>query len=165
MSRKCRAFSKSKLGIEPADNRKAFYAGWEAALAEQKCPCGDRPAEQCLGEWEPGCDMGSNPKYAKVAEPAPQQEVQEPVYEMHRGELCYRSTEDDQSYGMLCPVNDLPNGTKLYTHPAPVREPLTPEQIKELRKKQPSEDLCGWSYEQGIKSAEAEHGITKTERN
>ena len=34
MSRKCRAFSKSKLGIEPADNRKAFYAGWEAALAE-----------------------------------------------------------------------------------------------------------------------------------
>jgi hypothetical protein len=79
MSRKCRAFSKSKLGIEPADNRKAFYAGWEAALAEQKCPCGDRPAEQCLGEWEPGCDMGSNPKYTKVAEPAPQQEVQEPV--------------------------------------------------------------------------------------
>ena len=48
-----------------------------AALAEQKCPCGDRPAEQCLGEWEPGCDMGSNPKYAKVAEPAPKQKVQE----------------------------------------------------------------------------------------
>jgi hypothetical protein len=34
MSRKCRAFSTSKLGLEPADNRKAFYAGWEAALAE-----------------------------------------------------------------------------------------------------------------------------------
>jgi hypothetical protein len=61
-----------------SNNRKTITA-IRAALAEQKCPCGDRPAEQCLGEWEPGCDMGSNPKYAKVAEPAPQQEVQEPV--------------------------------------------------------------------------------------
>jgi hypothetical protein len=34
MSRKCRAFSASKLGLEPADNRKAFYAGWDAALAQ-----------------------------------------------------------------------------------------------------------------------------------
>lgn len=39
-----------------------------AALAEQKCPCGDRPADQCPGEWEPGCDLGANEKYAKVAE-------------------------------------------------------------------------------------------------
>lgn len=53
----------------------------------------------------------------------------------------------------------------LWPEPPRGRKPLTPEQIKELRKKQPSEDLCGWSYEQGIKSAEAEHGITKTERN
>jgi len=34
MSKKCRAFSTSKLGLEPADNRKAFYVGWGAALAE-----------------------------------------------------------------------------------------------------------------------------------
>ena len=34
MSKKCRAYSKSKLGLESADNRKAFYAGWDAALAE-----------------------------------------------------------------------------------------------------------------------------------
>lgn len=32
MSNKCRAFSKSRLGLEPVDNRKAFYAGWDAAL-------------------------------------------------------------------------------------------------------------------------------------
>ena len=38
-----------------------------AALAEQKCPCGDRPADQCPGEWEPGCDLGANEKHAKVA--------------------------------------------------------------------------------------------------
>ena len=31
MSNKCRAFSKSKLGLEPPDNRQAFYAGWDAA--------------------------------------------------------------------------------------------------------------------------------------
>lgn len=34
MSKKCRAFSASKLGLEPADNRKAFYAGWDAALEQ-----------------------------------------------------------------------------------------------------------------------------------
>jgi len=32
MSKKCRAYSESKLGLEPADNRKSFYAGWEAAI-------------------------------------------------------------------------------------------------------------------------------------
>lgn len=31
MSKKCRAYSESKLGLEPPDNRKAFYAGWDAA--------------------------------------------------------------------------------------------------------------------------------------
>ena len=43
-----------------------------AALAEQKCPCGDRPADQCPGEWEPGCDLGANEKYAKVVKVAEQ---------------------------------------------------------------------------------------------
>ena len=72
--------------LEALENVRRFLYGLDdditalrAALAEQKCPCGDRPAEQCLGEWEPGCDMGSNPKYAKVAEHTPQQKVQEPV--------------------------------------------------------------------------------------
>lgn len=43
----------------------------EAALAEP-CPCGDRSAAECPGDWEPGCDLGNNPKYAKrvnLAEP------------------------------------------------------------------------------------------------
>jgi len=34
MSRKCKAFSQSKLGLEAPDNRKAFYAGWDAAKSE-----------------------------------------------------------------------------------------------------------------------------------
>ena len=42
MSKKCRAFSKSKAGLDAPDNRKAFYAGWEAALEQQ-------PAAQWVG--------------------------------------------------------------------------------------------------------------------
>lgn len=36
MSKKCKAYSESKLGLEPPDNRKAFYAGWDAALAAEQ---------------------------------------------------------------------------------------------------------------------------------
>ena len=43
-------------------------AALRAALAEQKCPCGDRQSNQCPGEWEPGCDLGANEKHAKVYE-------------------------------------------------------------------------------------------------
>jgi hypothetical protein len=28
------------------------------------------------------------------------------AFTMHKGEVCYTSVEDDQSYGMLCPVNN-----------------------------------------------------------
>ena len=37
----------------------------------------------------------------------------EPVATMQRGEPCIKSTDDDQSFGMWCPVS-LPNGTNLY---------------------------------------------------
>lgn len=30
MSKKSKAYSISKMGLQPPDNRKAFYAGWEA---------------------------------------------------------------------------------------------------------------------------------------
>jgi hypothetical protein len=33
------------------------------------CHCKDRPADQCPGEWEPGCDLGNNEKHIRVAEP------------------------------------------------------------------------------------------------
>jgi hypothetical protein len=37
-----------------------------AALEQpERCSCGDRPADQCPGEWEPGCDLGNNPKHAR----------------------------------------------------------------------------------------------------
>ncbi len=33
----------------------------------ERCPCGDRLKKECPGEWEPGCDLGANPLYARVA--------------------------------------------------------------------------------------------------
>jgi hypothetical protein len=56
--------------------------------------------------------------------------VQEPVaLQVIRGELCYKSQDDDQSYGMWCPVTphtDLPfvDGTEFYTTPLSVATPL-----------------------------------------
>lgn len=29
------------------------------------CACKDRPLAECPGEWEPGCDLGNNPKYVR----------------------------------------------------------------------------------------------------
>ena len=43
MSKKCRAYSESRLGLEPSDNRKAFYTGWDAALREALA---EQPAQQ-----------------------------------------------------------------------------------------------------------------------
>jgi hypothetical protein len=38
MSKKCKAYSVSKLGLEKPDNRKAFYAGWDTAIKQaEKC--------------------------------------------------------------------------------------------------------------------------------
>ena len=38
----------------------------KAALEQPElCSCGDRAKDQCPGEWDPGCDLGNNPKYAR----------------------------------------------------------------------------------------------------
>jgi hypothetical protein len=58
--------------------------------------------------------------------------VQEPVaFKVIRGELCYKSQDDDQSYGMWCPVTSqtsLPyvDGTEFYTDP-PAAQQAVPE--------------------------------------
>jgi hypothetical protein len=33
------------------------------------CSCGDRPLSQCPGEWEQGCDLGANEKFAVTTPP------------------------------------------------------------------------------------------------
>jgi len=37
--------------------------------AQTPCHCKDRPANECPGEWEPGCDLGNNEAYAKPYPP------------------------------------------------------------------------------------------------
>jgi len=49
-------------------------------------------------------------------------EPEQVAFKVYHGELCYKSTDDDQSYGMWCPVDEnyrppFPDGTKF--HPAP----------------------------------------------
>ena len=67
-------------------------------------------------------------KYEKDIGPlekaVPHQEAKdEPVaLVVYRGEICYQSTDDDQSFGMWCPVNydskhGFADGTKFYTNP------------------------------------------------
>jgi hypothetical protein len=63
-----------------------------------------------------------------IAEAEKRDVSQEPVALMVvNGEISYKSTDDDQSFGMWCPVNydsshSFPDGTKFYTHPQPKRE-------------------------------------------
>lgn len=43
---------------------------YHAAMAARKtCACGKKPASECGpdDEWEPGCDLGNNPEFAKPA--------------------------------------------------------------------------------------------------
>ena len=50
----------------------------EQVQQEPLCACKDRPASECPGEWEPGCDLGANPKYARAAPQEPVGEVDPP---------------------------------------------------------------------------------------
>jgi hypothetical protein len=38
------------------------------------CPCKDRPAQDCPGEWEQGCDLGANEEHARRVPEARQQQ-------------------------------------------------------------------------------------------
>jgi hypothetical protein len=76
----------------------------------------------------------------QVANAIEDAEKQEPVALMVvNGEISYKSTDDDQSFGMWCPVNydsshSFPDGTKFYIHPQPKREwvGLTPADFDKL---------------------------------
>ena len=105
----------------PTARRQAWdaSAALRAALAEQ-CQCGDRPAAECPGEWEPGCDLGANDAHVKVHEP------QEPAAWRivdGEGDYAYRSEPPDN----FCLLHAKRYGRQyeaLYTHPAPQRQPL-----------------------------------------
>ncbi len=39
-----------------------------SVVAEARCMCKDRALSACPGEWEPGCDLGANEKFVRVAD-------------------------------------------------------------------------------------------------
>jgi hypothetical protein len=51
MSKKCKAYSASKLDFAPHDNRKAFYSGWDAAIAQHQ-PRKPLTDEEMRALWE-----------------------------------------------------------------------------------------------------------------
>jgi hypothetical protein len=121
-----------------------------AALAEP-CPCGDRPNNQCPGEWEPGCDLGSNPEYAKrVPEPGEyhgwvlrevlfdngepvghREPVQEPVAWMCNNEELVR-----KGYSRFSRTCSGEWNIPVWTHPAPTKTNQCGETCERAR-------LCG----------------------
>ena len=106
MQQALEALLEGRRTILSIEKEEAAIAALRAALAEQKCSCGDRPADQCPGEWEPGCDLGANEKHAKVAEQA------QPVA---------WTVKDEGLYWTVVP---------LYTTP-PAPQPLTIERLRD----------------------------------
>lgn len=53
MSNKCRAYSASKIGLEKPDNRKAFYAGWDAAIEAELREAIEQAEKQEPVAWIP----------------------------------------------------------------------------------------------------------------
>ncbi len=121
----------------------------EAALAEP-CPCGDRPAAQCPGEWEPGCDLGNNPEYAR--------RVQEPVaWRLENDAFDYGITSYDKEQADAHIKQGWSLIETLYGSPLPQRKPLSEEELEVLAKKH-----NGIFYDCDINFAraiEAAHGI------
>ena len=72
MSKKCKAYSESKLGLEPPDNRKAFYAGWDAALAQQAEPVEQTCTWQQDGDSDSGVYGTSCGRYFNIEDGTPE---------------------------------------------------------------------------------------------
>ena len=93
---------------------------------------------------------------AALAEP-----VQEPVLVVER-EPDYWSGghfhEGSRPHIDPTKVWGLPIGTKLYTTP-PQRKPLAEWQISDLMADIDPEDVCSWSFRQGVYAAEKHHGV------
>lgn len=91
------------------------------ALAQpEPCFCGDRPKAQCPGEWEQGCDLGSNPKYARAVpvQPKPKRPDVDAVMARARD---YRYAE-----GRLVQYayDDLRAAVEALAQPEPTAEPV-----------------------------------------
>ena len=79
----------------------------------ETCPIEDRTKACCMPDAR-----------AALAQPAEGKEV---VLKVYKGDICYKSKADDQSFGMWCPVSwetehGYPDGTAFYTAPPASQE-------------------------------------------
>jgi hypothetical protein len=92
-----------------------------------------------LDEWTPARQAQLKGMEAVTAIKASLEAKDEPVaLVVYRGEICYKSTDDDQSFAIWCPVNydskhEFADGTKFYTTP-PQRKPLTDEEVADIER-------------------------------
>ncbi len=97
----------------------------DAALGQpEQCSCGDRPKNQCPGEWEPGCDLGNNPKYARRV--ALEQQEQEPVAWVNAAHL-QAIQEKAKALGLTL---GLFGYVEIYTNESQGRVPLHENQLR-----------------------------------
>jgi len=131
--------SAAKLALEALNNATSYGsltgADWvfkqvdeaikalEEALAKQEQLC--RSDGRCQYAIDSGAEgMGHCPK-GKCVMPAKQEQGEPVALKVYRGELCYKSQADDQSFGMWCPVTQdlpFPEGTNFYTTSQPKQE-------------------------------------------
>jgi hypothetical protein len=115
------------------------------------------------GDWK--VDGACDPDMAihNLRQAIEQAEKQKPVaLKVVKGEICYKSNFDDQSYGMWCPVcsdseHGFSEGTTFYTTPQPKREPLTG--VIEVKKIGYHSLQLIFESQDAIKKFKATHGI------
>ncbi len=134
----------------------SFKAAQHPAPTAQQCHCKDRPADQCPGEWEPGCDLGANPAHVQVAQP-----VQQPGA-AHIGESNFEgwySTYWPQDGSNKQRMRDSYAAGMRDSQAAPAqRQPLSEAQIWEIGNTTLGQQ-GGWNVT-FARAIEAAHGIT-----
>ena len=150
-----------KMALETLENNRQAHQYCEDTW--YSCP---KHEDGCANESEGNeCNCGADKANAETdkAISAIKQALagpeQGPVSLMiYRGELCYKSQADDQSFGMWCPVTQnlpFPEGTKFYTTP-PQPKPLTEMQINDRARAEGAHNADFWL---GVRFAEVAHGI------
>jgi hypothetical protein len=91
------------------------------------CHCKDRPAADCPGEWEPGCDLGNNPAHVRVsAQPVP--DAVPPVNYMTVQEIARSRGVDYNTLSACIRMYLREHGAAAHPQPAP----LTVREVFEL---------------------------------
>jgi hypothetical protein len=136
-----RMYEELRTAIESLVRERDALRAALAEPAEPLCACKEKPASQCPGEWEPGCDLGNNEKFVRAAEPAA-----EPV-------------EDDLTVAYMVGFH---KGKEAH----PPRAPLTEKQIDSLFCSPIDSERARWlrsAAVEVVRKTERAHGIKESE--